>query len=140
MTGTLADSQRKFGVIVDEVQDTVGAAFMNVAQAVLPAFLDAFTAVSDWVTSVIPTVQATLGAFLDGTSGGMVVITDTILPALGAAFDWLTPTSCRPSRASSRPGRRTSSQPCSAPSPSSRAGSRTTGRSSPRSLARSRAS
>ena len=32
MTGTLADSQRKFGVVVDEVQDTVGAAFMNIAQ------------------------------------------------------------------------------------------------------------
>ena len=53
-------------------------------------FLDAFTAVSDWVTSVIPTVQATLGGFLDGASGGMAFVTDTILPALGAAFDWLT--------------------------------------------------
>lgn len=90
MTGTLADSQRKFGVVVDEVQDTVGAAFMNIAEAVLPAFLDAFTAVSDWVTSVIPTVQATLGGFLDQASGGMAVITDTVLPALGAAFAWLT--------------------------------------------------
>jgi len=90
MTGGLADSQRKFGVIVDEVQDTVGAAFMNIAEAVLPAFLDAFTAVSDWVSSVIPTVQATLGGFLDSASGGMAVITDTVLPALGAAFEWLT--------------------------------------------------
>jgi hypothetical protein len=90
MTGTLADSQRTFGVVVDEVQDTVGAAFMNVAEVVLPAFLDAFTAVSDWITSVIPTVQATLGQFLDGASGGMAFVTDTILPALGAAFGWLT--------------------------------------------------
>jgi hypothetical protein len=90
MTGTLADSQRKLGVVVDEVQDTVGAAFMNVAQAVLPVLLDAFTAVSDWVGSVIPTVQATLGGFLDGASAGMAVIGDTILPALGAAFEWLT--------------------------------------------------
>jgi hypothetical protein len=90
MTGTLADSQRKFGVVVDEVQDTVGAAFMNLAQAVLPVFLDAFTAVSDWITSVIPTVQATLGGFLDDASDGMAFVTDTILPALGAAFAWLT--------------------------------------------------
>ena len=86
MTGGLADSQRKFGVIVGEVQDTVGAAFMNIAQVVLPVFLAAFTAVSDWMTSVIPTVQATLGAFLEGAAGGMAVITDTILPAFGAAF------------------------------------------------------
>ena len=90
MTGGLADSQRKFGVVVDEVQDTVGAAFMNVAEVVLPAFLAAFTVVSDWVNSVIPTVQATLGQFLDGASGGMAVITDTILPAFGAAFAWVT--------------------------------------------------
>ena len=90
MTGGLADSQRKFGVIVDEVQDTVGAAFMNIAEVVLPAFLAAFTAVSDWVTGVIPTVQATLGGFLDQASGGMAVLTDTVLPALGTAFEWLT--------------------------------------------------
>lgn len=90
MTGTLADSQRKFGVVVDEVQDTVGAAFMNIGQVVLPVFLGAFTAVSDWVTSVIPTVQATIGGFLDNASGGMAFVTDTILPAFGAAFAWLT--------------------------------------------------
>lgn len=90
MTGTLADSQRKFGVVVDEVQDTVGAAFMNVATAVLPIFLDAFATVSDWITAVMPTVEATLGGFVDSASGGMALLTDTVLPALGAAFAWLT--------------------------------------------------
>jgi phage-related protein len=90
MTGTLAASQREFGVIVDEVQDTVGAAFMHIAEVVLPIFIDAFTVVSDWVASVIPTVQATLTGFLDSTSGGMAILTDAVLPALGSAFEWLT--------------------------------------------------
>jgi hypothetical protein len=104
MTGGFADSQRKMGVLIDEVQDNIGAAFLKVATAVMPVILAAFRALSDAVTTAMPTIQAIVSgtAAAIGTAFSFVaknvipvlqvafgVISTVVVPALGAAFGWI---------------------------------------------------
>lgn len=90
MSGGYADQQRKLGVIVDEVQDAIGAAFLNVATAVMPTVTAAF----DWIsTNVVPAMGLAfdwIGAnVLPKLSAAFDWIGANVLPPLGTAFDWI---------------------------------------------------
>lgn len=80
-TDDLAYKQRQMGVIVDEVMDFIGAAVLNVATAVMPVIIEAFSAFSAWVMENGPLIQ---GIFDTVFTALFAVITDFVLPALSA--------------------------------------------------------
>lgn len=104
MSGGLADSQRKLRVVIDDVQDGIGAAFLKVATVVLPIVISGFTQLNDFIQSAMPTLQAVVGnvtaavgASFTWISTNVVPILRTafafvvtnVIPALGAAFNWI---------------------------------------------------
>lgn len=89
MDGSYADSQRKLGVIIDEVQDTVGAAFLKVATGVMPIVLSAFDTLSKFVTANMPTIQKIISTATTVIGSALTFVATNVLPLVGKAIDWI---------------------------------------------------
>lgn len=88
-TMSMAFKQRQAGVMIDEIMDTVGAAFMELAIMVLPYVVEALGALATWVTANMPAIKATMAAVMNGIATVIRFVAETIIPMLGAAFGWL---------------------------------------------------
>ncbi len=89
MSGGFADSQRKMGVIIDEVQDNIGAAFLKVATAVMPVILAAFSALSDAVNTAMPTIQAVVSGTAAAIGTAFSFVAKNVIPVLQTAFAFI---------------------------------------------------
>jgi hypothetical protein len=86
-TDSFAYKQRQMGVMVDEIMDTLGVLFMNLAQVVMPILVQAMGGLSDWVTANMPTIQAVFE-----TAIGVITwaFTNVLVPAIQTAGEIIT--------------------------------------------------